>query len=130
MWLLRRHIKTTRPSFKLDVRRLGPYAIIGQVGTSAYRLALPASMHIHPVFHDSLLEPHMANMFPHRVLALPLPTQVDSLLEFEVNSVVDSRYFFRKLQYKVDWVGYDQSDLSWELVENLSNASLAIKEFP
>ena len=41
VWLLRRHIKTARPSSKSDVRRLGPYAVIGQVGTSAYRLALP-----------------------------------------------------------------------------------------
>ena len=98
MWLLRRHIKTTRPSSKLDVRRLGPYAVIGQVGTSAYRLALPASMHIHPVFHVNLLGPHVANTFPDRVVAPPLPTQVDGLLEFEVKSVVDSRYFFRKFQ--------------------------------
>ena len=28
VWLLRRHIKTTRPSSKLGVRRLGPYVII------------------------------------------------------------------------------------------------------
>ena len=46
------------------------YAVIGQVGTSAYRLALPASMQIHPVFHVSLLEPHVANTFPDRVVAV------------------------------------------------------------
>ena len=86
-------------------------------------------MHIHPVFHVSLLEPHVANTFPDRVVATPPPTQVDGLPEFEVKSIVDSRYFYRKLQYMVDWVGYHQSDLSWEPVENLSNASLAIKAF-
>ena len=86
-------------------------------------------MYIHPVFHVSLLEPHVANTFPNRVVAPPLPTQVDGLLEFEVKSIVDSIYFYRKFQYKVDWVGYDQSDLSWEPVENLANASLAIKKF-
>ena len=129
MWLLRRHIKTTRPSSKLDVRRLGPYAVIGQVGASAYRLALPASMHIHPVFHVSLLEPHVPNTFPDRVVASPLPTQVASLLEFEVKQILDSRYFYRKLQYLVDWVGYNDSETSSELVENLSNADIAIREF-
>ena len=97
VWLLRRHIKTTRPLSKLDVRRLGPYPVIGQVGTSAYRLDLPASMHIHPVFHVSLPEPHVANTFPDRVVAPPLPTQVDGLPEFEVHQIVDSRYFYRKL---------------------------------
>ena len=97
VWLLRRHIKTTRPSSKLDVRRLGPYAVIGQVGTSAYHLALPASMHIHPVFHVSLLESHVANTVPNRVVAPPLPTQVDGLPKFEVKSVIDSRYLLLKL---------------------------------
>ena len=97
VWLLRRHIKTTRPSSKLEVRRRGPYPVIGQVGTSAYRLALPASMHIHPVCHVSLLEPHVANTFPDRVVAPPLPTQVDGLPEFEVNQILDSIYFYRKL---------------------------------
>ena len=44
-------------------------------------------MHIHPVFHVSLLEPHVANMFPDRVVAPPLPTQVDGLPEFEVHQI-------------------------------------------
>ena len=74
VWLLRRNITTTRPSSKLDVRRLGPFPIIGPVGTSSFRLDLPASMQIHPVFHVSLLEPHMANTFPGRVEKIPPPS--------------------------------------------------------
>ena len=41
VWVLRRHISIARPSSKLDVRRLGPFPIIGQVGSSAYRLRSP-----------------------------------------------------------------------------------------
>ena len=85
-------------------------------------------MHIHPVFHVNLLEPHVANTFPHRVVAPPLPTQVDGLPEFEVGQILDSIYFYRKLQYLVDWVGYNNSETSWEPVENLSNADIAIRE--
>ena len=81
------------------------------------------------MFHVSLLEPHVANTFPDRVVAPPLPTQVDGLLEFEVKQILNSRYFYRKLQYLVDWVGYAASDTSWEPVENLSNADIAIREF-
>ena len=73
VWLLRRHIATTRPSSKLDVRRLGPFVILGPFGRSAYKLLLPPSMQIHPVFHVSLLEPHVANTFPGRVVEVPLP---------------------------------------------------------
>ena len=86
-------------------------------------------MHIHPVFRVSLLEPHVANTFPDRVVAPPLPTQVDGLPEFEVKDILDSIYFYRKLLYLVDWVGYDQSEISWQPVGNLSNAGKAIKEF-
>ena len=86
-------------------------------------------MHIHPVFHVSLLESHVANKFPDRVVPPLLPTQVDDHPEFEMQSIVDSRYFHCELQYKVDWVGYHHSDLTWEPVENLDNASLAIVDF-
>ena len=83
--MLRHNISTTRPSSKLDVRRLGLFNIIGPIGSSAYRLDLPPSMHIHPVFHVSLLEPHVANTFLGRVVEVPLPIQVDGVPEFEVN---------------------------------------------
>ena len=129
VWLLRRHIATIRPSSKLDVRRLGPFAIIGPVGTSSFRLDLPLSMHIHPVFHVSLLEPHVANTFPGRVEKIPPPIQVDGFPEFEVREILDSKIFRRKIMYLVDWVGYDKSEQSWEPVSNLSNATSAISDF-
>ena len=63
VWLNRRNIKTKRPSQKLDAKRLGPFTIEEIIGESrlAYRLALPPQMHIHPVFHISLLEPYKEN---------------------------------------------------------------------
>ena len=86
-------------------------------------------MHIHPVFHVSLLEPHVANTFPGRVLEVPLPIRLDGLPEFEVNSNLDSRFRRIKLQYLVDWVGYDASDRSSEPPENLDHAEDAIAHF-
>ena len=64
-------------------------------------------MHIHPVFHVSLLEPHVANPFPGRIESIPLPIQVDGLPEFEVREILDSWIRRKKIQYLVDWVGYD-----------------------
>ena len=122
VWLLRRYISTSRPSSKLDVRRLGPFNIIGQVGTSAFQLDLPPSMQVHNVFHVSLLEPHVPNTFPGRVVAPPLAIHVDSIPEFEVQSVLDSKFWYRKLYYFVDWVGYDINDRSWEPAVNLAHA--------
>ena len=86
-------------------------------------------MHIHPVFHVSLLEPHVANTFPDRVVEVPLPIQVDGLPEFEVNSVLEPKFRRCKLFYLVDWVGYDASVRTWEPAANLSHATLVVQSF-
>jgi hypothetical protein len=59
VWLLRRNVKTTRPSDKLDHHRLGPYPVIRAYGKVTYLLNLPPYLsRLHPVFHVSLLEPY------------------------------------------------------------------------
>ena len=129
VWLLRRHIATRRPSRKLDVRRLGPYEILESVGRSAYRLKLPPSMQIHPVFHVSLLEPHVENTFPGRDVPPPPPELVDSFEEFEVEKILDSRIHRGGVQYLVAWVGYDASENTWEPFCNLTNATSLLEDF-
>src|SRR5262249_3794674 len=62
VWLIKKNIQTTRPSNKLDYKRLGPFRILEKIGTRAYKLELPPSMgRIHPVFHVSLLEQYVPN---------------------------------------------------------------------
>ena len=95
----------------------------------AYKLLLPRSMKIHPVFHVILLELHVANTFPGRVMPPPLPTEVDGLPEFVVNKILDSKFWHRKLYYLEDWVGYNDSEHSWEPVVNLAHATFAVREF-
>ena len=129
VWLLRRHISTTPLSSKLDVRRPGPYPILGPIGRFAYKLLLPPSMKIHHRFHVSLLEPHVANTFPGRDVALPLSIQVDGFPEFEVNKILSSKFRRRKLFYLVDWVGYDASEHSWETAVNPAHATLTNQSF-
>ena len=86
-------------------------------------------MQIHPVFHVSLLEPHVAKNFLGRNVAPPPPLHVDGLLEFEVHKILDSKFRQRELNYFVDWVGYIVSERSWERAINLLNAQLAINAF-
>lgn len=118
VWLLRSNIKTTRPSDKLDAKKLGPFKIIEAVNSRAFRLQLPASMsRVHPVFHVSLLEHFTANTLPGRTIPPPPPIEIDGEMEYEVETIVDSRKFRNKLQYRVQWVGYQET--SWEPAENL-----------
>ena len=109
MWLLRRNIQTTRPSQKLDVKRMGPFKILDIVGEGklAYKLELPERMHqIHPVFHVSLLEPYHENHWEGQVQPPPPPDEIEGELEYEVREVLNSKIVRGKLKYLVDWVGY------------------------
>ena len=63
---------------------------------------LLSSMQIHPVFHVSLLELHVENTFLGRIGEVPLPIQVDGLPQFEVDTILDSRFRRRKRHYLVD----------------------------
>ena len=57
VYLLRRNIRTRRPSAKLDHLKLRPFEIDEKLGPVNYRLKLPDSIRrIHTTFHVSLLE--------------------------------------------------------------------------
>jgi hypothetical protein len=131
VWLSRKHISTTRPSSKLDVKRLGPFKILEAVGESqlAFRLELPPQMRIHPVFHVSLLEPHRRNRLVGRVQPPPPPVEIEDDVEWEVGEVLDSRIRHRKLEYLVHWLGYGPHERTWEPPEHLANAADAVSEF-
>ena len=129
VWLLTKNIKTTRPSKKLDYRRLGPFRITQRIGAVAYKLELPPSMKIHKVFHVSLLEPVVKNTFPSRIQEPPPPVEVGSEEEFEVQEILNSRFFRRHGQYLVHWAGYHPSEATWEPWEYVQNAPVKIQEF-
>ena len=77
VWLLRKNIRTTQPSNKSDFKRLGKFRIIQRVSSHAYKLELPASMKVHPVFHVSLLEPAATDPLPNQVQPPPPPVIVE-----------------------------------------------------
>ena len=131
VWLMRKNIKTNRPSQKLDVKRLGPFKILEIVGESklAFKLELPPQMRIHPVFHASLLEPYKANTLPGRTQPPPPPILVENELEYVVDEVLDSKIDRGKLRYYIDWEGYPPEDRTWEPVSHLKNAKDAVAQF-
>ena len=51
VWLESDNVQTGRPTRKLDHKRLGPYPIIEVLSNNAYKLKLPKTMKIHPVFN-------------------------------------------------------------------------------
>lgn len=117
VYLLRKNVKTQRPSDKLDYKKLGPFKIEKVVGPVNYRLTLPKSMEIHPVFHISLLEPAP----PGAPNTPTMPTEIKDRDEpYDVGKVLDSKYVRHKLHYLIKWLDYPDTENSWEPAENLN----------
>ena len=55
VWLEGRNLKTNHPTAKLAPRHYGPFPIDKKLSLVTYRLKLPTTMKIHPVFHVDLL---------------------------------------------------------------------------
>lgn len=132
VFLSSRNIRTTRPSRKNDYTHLGPFEVVSRVGSHAYRLNLPSSMRIHPVFHVSLLSKQSQDLpdIPGRTQAPPPPVEVNDEQHYEVESILDSRTRHRGLQYLVKWKGYDNpAENTWEPASNLWNAQDSVRDF-
>ena len=91
----------------------------------AYRLQLPPDLKIHPVFHVSALKEY--RHFPSNYTPPPLPTMIDGQLEYEVDCISNTRGEGKKREYRVHWLGYNES--TWENVKNLTNCPEVLKEF-
>ena len=57
IYLLRRNVKTTRPSDKLDIKKIGPFKIKRNIRDINFKLQFSPTMRIYLVFYISLLEP-------------------------------------------------------------------------
>lgn len=129
VWLSSKNLKTLRPSKKLSERFLGPFPIAKVLSRQAIRLTLPPSMKCHPVFHTSLIRPITESSIPNRHQPPPPPIIVEDENKYEVEKILDSRRYRRKLQYLIRWKGYESDEDSWEPVENLKKVKRSIEEF-
>jgi len=114
------NIRTSRESAKLDSLQLGPFRIEEKLPRKNYRLKLPTSMRIYPVFHTSLLVPTTNNRAPRDIIA------TDE--SYEVEKIIGKRTRNGKTEYQVKWTGYDHADNTWEPVHHL-NCPERIREF-
>ena len=84
---------------------MGKFRITNKVSSHIYKLELPASMKVHPVFHVSLLESAALNPLLGQ-LQPPLPPEIiDEEPECEVDEIVDSKFVGKTLRYLIRWVG-------------------------
>ena len=86
-------------------------------------------MKIHHVFHASLLEIYHESAILGRSQLTPPSIEINGCEEYEVESILDSRIRWGKLEYFVHWQGYPINERTWEPASNLNNALEKIRIF-
>lgn len=128
VWVTTRHWQTDRPSKKLANQMEGPYEILEQVGHS-FRLKLPDSMKIHPVFHAEKLRRDPNDPLPGQANPEPPPLELeDGETEYEVQEVLAVKLVRGKLRYRIQWKGWDP-DPEWYPASSLSNSPIVLRDF-
>ena len=107
---------------------MGPFEVVKRVDAVAYRLLLPPTLQVHPVFHAFLLRAYNASG-EHRSTLPPDPIHVAGATEHVVAHVLCHRRRGRGLQYLVEWEGYDVADATWEPELHLVNAPAKVAEY-
>ncbi|GJS16945.1 retrotransposable element Tf2 [Tanacetum coccineum] len=111
---------------KLSLKYFGPFMIIERVGAVAYKLELPRTSQIHPVFHVSQLK--LCKGSSNKIGILP-HCGPNRLLSAEAISILDRRMQKANTVYVlVKWSIDTDKDATWELYNDLMQRFPDFKE--
>jgi len=105
-----------RHNLKLTTKFYDPYLILEKIGETAYKLQLPPSANIHPIFHVSQLKKRAGKMAVPSS-DLPLVTK-EGYIKTEPQKVLSTRAIPRGdvviSQWLVEWLNLPQDKATWE----------------
>jgi hypothetical protein len=128
VWLNTTNIKLPYTR-KLKPKREGPFKVLDQLGKYTYRIELPKTWKIHPVFDRWYLTPYIETDEYGENYPQPPPDIIDGHQEYEIEQILKQMGKGRTLRYYVKWKGYSTQDNSWVKAVDLTNADELLEEF-
>ena len=92
---------TDGPSKKFSDKRIGPYLILTVINDNAFKLKLPSSMIIHPVFTQSKLQLYSPPMIPGQSMTPQGPVIIEGEGCYNVEAILNSKLTGGKLFYLI-----------------------------
>ncbi len=129
MFLNEQNIVTARLFKKLNDKMLDSFQIIDLIN-SFYKLKLSETMHIHDVFHSELLRFVVNDSLQSQKNESSKSIVINDEDEWKINDILNFRWYWRWLQYRVKWKSYD-NNLNWYNADDdkFMNAQEMIDEF-
>jgi hypothetical protein len=109
-------LKQAKKDNKLSPKYYGPYKVLQEIGTMAYKLELLASSRVHPVFHVSCLKKVIGDKISVQTIFPELDEEGKIILDTE--AITDTRV--RQLrnisisEYLIKWRKLPVEDSTWE----------------
>jgi predicted metal-dependent hydrolase len=95
----------------------------------ACQLNLLFSMKIRDIFHTSLLRKVSIDFFIEQISSSSFSIVVkDEKEKYEINDILNSRYHYEKLQYRIVWIDHS-SNRAWYSTENFDNSKNILEDF-
>ena len=109
-------LKQAKKDNKLSPKYYGPYKVLQNIGSMAYKLELPVSSRVHPVFHVSCLKKVIGENLPVQTILPELDDEGKIILE--PKAVIETRT--RQLRnrsiskYLIKWNNLPTEYPTWE----------------
>ena len=109
-------LKQAEKDNKLSPKYYGPYKVLQKIGTMAYKLELPASSRVHPIFHVSCLKKVIGGKLLSQTLLPELDKEGKIILELEAVTETRTRQLWNRsiLEYLIKWKDLPAEDSTWE----------------
>ncbi len=97
---------------------------------SSYKLKLSESMRVYDVFHSDLLRSVVNDLLPDQKNEFSGSIVINDEDEWEIDDILNSRRYRRRLQYRIKWNDYD-NNLNWYNADDdeFMNAQKIVDDF-